>query len=647
MLFAETSEIPLLAIEGLAIILLAIASLVGILTRRLRMPYTVGLVLVGLALSLLYQANLGFSTGIVAQIRSFEATPELIMSLLVPPLIFEAAFHLDFNALRRNLAVILTFAILGVVLTMFLVGGLVAWGAEIALPAAIVFGTLVAATDPVAVIALFRSIGVPKRMQVLLEGESLLNDGTAIVVFSLALETLSQNQFSLPNSLLEFFRVAGGGLIVGVTLGYLLSLVFRRINAALVEATLTLVLAYGAYLVAESFHASGVLAVVGAGLLSGNLGPRRMSPTSRILVFNFWEISAFLANSFVFLLIGLQIDPGVLVANWQAIFVAILAVLVARAVVIFGLSWTGEDIPLNWQTVLYWGGLRGAISLALALSLPASLGLVRDQIQAMTFGVVLFTLLVQGTTMEKLVKRMELTQESDVQFEYQRRTARLMASRAAYERVEQMHQEGVLPDHVWECLAPVLEGHTRDLVETVSELIHAHPEVERDELETARKEALRAQRSTLNDLLTGGLISEEIFTELVTEVDTALDEPAGRWSALVFEEEFHKVTCLMAAVVQDRDAERAIQALKQSGVKVTRLSSTGGFLGRVNVTLLIGMQKGQEAQVVDALRESARKRVEFIINPLEGLRIPVVWPRRVKVGGATIFVFDVEDYREF
>ena len=168
--------------------MLAIASLVGILTRRFKLPYTVGLVLVGLALSLVPELSVQITPELILQLKDFQLTPELILGLLVPPLIFEAAFHLNIGALRRNLLTILTFAILGVILTTFMVGGLVSWGTQIPLPAAILFGSLIAATDPVAVIALFRSIGVPKRLQVLLEGESLLNDGTAIVIFTLASE---------------------------------------------------------------------------------------------------------------------------------------------------------------------------------------------------------------------------------------------------------------------------------------------------------------------------------------------------------------------------------------------------------------------------------------------------------------------------
>ncbi|UCH60134.1 MAG: cation:proton antiporter, partial [Anaerolineales bacterium] len=375
---AEFEEEQFLLIEEIIIAMLFVAVLVGIVAHRLRVPYTIGLVLIGLVLALRSPIDV-------------EISPNLILALLVPPLIFEAAFHLNFNDLRYNLVPILALAVPGVILTTFIVGGIVAWGTGLVLPVALVFGALVSATDPVSVVSLFRAMGVPKRLQVLLEGESLLNDGTAIVLFDLVVTVAVAGtaDFNLLISLTDFVRVAGGGLVVGVLLGTAVSQLISRIDDYLIETTLTSVLAYGAYLIAEILGVSGVLAVVAAGLVNGNIGPRGMSPTTRIVVFNFWEYAAFLANSFIFLLIGLQIELTVLFENWQLILWAILAILVARAIGVYGLSRIEREIPTKWQHILYWGGLRGAISLALALSLPDKLPEVSDQIQVMAFGVVL------------------------------------------------------------------------------------------------------------------------------------------------------------------------------------------------------------------------------------------------------------------
>src|SRR6266542_735021 len=351
------TDIDIVTIEKITVLLLLIASAVAVLARRLRIPYTVGLVLIGLVLSLLSSTVIKIS-------------PQIILALLVPPLIFEAAFHLRWDDLRRDFWLILLFAIPGVILTTLLVGGVVAWGTGLTIQAALVLGALISATDPVAVVALFRRLGVPRRLQVLLEGESLFNDGTAIVMFNLMTSIALAGQFSLATSVRDFIAVSGGGVLIGIALGMIVSQVIGRIQDPLVETTLTTVLAFGSYLVAEDFHVSGVLAVVAAGIINGNAGPSGMSATTRVVVFNFWEYAAFIANSFVFLLIGLTIDLNLMIANWQAILWAILAALVARIVSIYGFSIFGKDIPPKWKHILFWGGLRGAIALALVLSLP-------------------------------------------------------------------------------------------------------------------------------------------------------------------------------------------------------------------------------------------------------------------------------------
>ena len=276
--------------------------------------------------------------------------------------------------------------------------------------------------------ALFRTLGAPKRLALLMESESLFNDGTAIVVFNLVLMAALTGAFHPFQGAVDFLRVAVGGLAVGFVSGWLIAQLIARIDDYLIETTLTTVLAFGAYLIAERLHFSGVLAVVAAGLINGNIGPQGMSPTTRIVLFNFWEYMAFLANSLVFLLIGLQVNIPMLRANWQPVLLAVLAVLVSRAVVAYGLGWIHnrltDPIPWRWLHVLNWGGLRGAIALALALSLPAALGPGRDLVRVMAFGVVLFTLLVQSMTMKPLLRRLGIAARDPIQIEYEMRHAR-------------------------------------------------------------------------------------------------------------------------------------------------------------------------------------------------------------------------------
>ena len=501
--------------ETLIIELLLIVSVVAIVVRRLRIPYTVALVVVGFLLT--FQSTI-----------KLELTPELILALFIPPLVFEAAFHLNLTELRRNLPAILLLAVPGVILTTFIVGGILVLGPKLSLSLALVFGALISATDPVAVVALFRTLGVPKRLSVLIEGESLFNDGTAIVIFKVMLAIAITNQFDPFKGLVEFVIISVGGIMVGLVLGWLVAQVISRVDNYLIETTLTTVVAFGSYLVAEKLGMSGILAVLVAGLVNGNISPQGMSPTSRIVIFNFWEYVAFLANSLIFLLIGLSVNINALLAAWQPILWAILGVFIARAIVVYGLSWivnrVSEPIPLTWQHILNWGDLRGAVSLALVLSLPLPLGPERELLRVMAFGVVLFTLLVQSTTMAPLIRRLKIITRSEAQVEYELHHARLTALRSADSRLDRLHNDGMLSSHTWEKLKRYVTSQASSLAEKVRGMLIADPVLEAEELETGWREMLRAQRSSLFDLRHDGVISDDVFEQLSTEVDIQLSE---------------------------------------------------------------------------------------------------------------------------
>jgi len=505
--------------ETLFIELLILISIVAIVIRRLRIPYTVALVLVGLLFTL--QPGL-----------RLELTPELILALFLPPLVFESAFHVDLARLREYLIPILALAVPGVLITTVVVGFIVSTGAIVSLPVALVFGALISATDPVAVVALFRTLGAPKSLATLVEGESLLNDGTAIVVFNSALTiavagTAGQGgaDFNALKAVLDFLRVSGGGVLIGVVLGWLVYNVLRRVDDYLIETTLTTVLAFGAYLVAERLHFSGVLAVLGAGIVNGNLGPRGMSPTTRIVLFSFWEYLAFLANSLVFLLIGLDVNLSQLLANVGSITIAVFAIIASRAIVVYGLNFLvnlrGKRVPLAWQHVQFWGGLRGAVSLALALSLPVTFA-QRDLLRVMAFGVVLFTLLVQGTTIQWLLKRLGLMHQDDDQLEYERRHGRLMAAEAAKDQLQQLHSRSAVSQPVWTKFSAQLDAEAQSLLESQRQLLAERPALASAELEAVEREILRTQRARLGDLVRDGVISDSVFQELVADIDDRL-----------------------------------------------------------------------------------------------------------------------------
>ncbi|MFQ5578295.1 MAG: cation:proton antiporter [Anaerolineae bacterium] len=354
----------LLHIEFIIILLLFIVSIVAIAMRLIKLPYTVALVLVGLTLAFLGRLEINL-------------TREIILLIFIPPLVFEAAFHIHFDDLRENLALITILAVPGVLVVTFITGGIMAWAGGLSIGTALVFGALIAATDPVAVVAIFKELGAPKKLATIVEGESLFNDGTAIVIFNIILGIAISGDFNALNGVFDFTLVSGGGIVIGLGLGWVCARIITAIDDRLVETTLTTVLAYGAYLAAEEAHVSGVLAVVAAGILNGNISPQKMSATSKVVVFSFWEYVAFLANSLIFLLIGLEIDLNLLRGKWGLILLAWGSLMLARAIAVYGLGWLENrlrknKIPRRWQHLLTWGGLKGAISLALALGLPGT-----------------------------------------------------------------------------------------------------------------------------------------------------------------------------------------------------------------------------------------------------------------------------------
>jgi CPA1 family monovalent cation:H+ antiporter len=627
--------------------LLLIASLVAIGVQRFRMPYTVGLVLVGLALAFtIFEFFSGFSE--LQNLREL-AVPQLILVILVPPLIFEAAFHIKFNELRKNLWMVMTFAIPGVIVSMFLVGGAISWGASLSLNIALLFGALIAATDPVAVVALFRSLGVPKRIQVLVEGESLLNDGAAIVLFNLMIAVILGEQVISPSSIASQFLVtAGGGLLVGIIVGGLLSTFIRQVNNHLVEISLTVVAAYGSFLIAEDFHVSGVLAVVAAGLYIGNIGPKGMSPTTRISLYSFWDYVAFLANSFVFLVIGLVIDFESMILNWPIMLLAIGAVLVARAVVIYLFSGWNRSIPVRMKHVLYWGGLRGGISLALALSIPQAIG--SDNlilIQDMTFSVVLFTLLIQGTTMKPFITRLGFIERSPQQEAYRQSQARAFASYAAYERVKTLYGEGLISNHAWQILGPAMKKQIEARTEIVDEISHQDRRIEALAINNAYMEGLREQRSAYSTLFTSGAITEDDFKNLVSEVDyTLVNQEIGFGDLLIQRtSDQTSITHLIAAVIDDEDLDNALNMLNIMGIPTTTLSSSTGGGGRHKVSMLIGVEENQIDTVVSVLGSCCEKEVEFSDTIFD--RLPIVGRRKVQSGKMFVYIFEIEHYEEF
>jgi monovalent cation:H+ antiporter, CPA1 family len=402
----------------LFVLLVGVAALVTLLARRIHLPYTVALVAAGLA------------AGALAGPLRLEITPELVLVVLLPALIFEASYRTDFAHLRPVLGEVSLLAGPGVLLSAFLIGVVLHLCAGLELPQALVVGAMLSATDPAAVIATFGRLGAPRRLATIVEAESVFNDGTGIVIFVIAVDFVSRP--AGPGEIaVAFVGVALLSGLLGVAAGYLASRILPSVGDHLIEISLTVVLAYGTYLLADAFHLSGVIATAVAGIVLGTRARERgLSLRTEEALAAVWEFVAFLATAFVFLVVGFAIPLGALADAAVPIAWAFVAALASRAFIVYGLvgCWRmvrvrlgrrhgrrfegvrpatgtfGAGFPFGWLHVMFWSGLRGAVSTALALSLPIDFP-GRSSLQGITFGVVLVTLFLQATTAELVVGR--------------------------------------------------------------------------------------------------------------------------------------------------------------------------------------------------------------------------------------------------
>ena len=379
-------------------ILLLVAAVVAMLARRLRLPYSVGLVIAGIILALL-----PFSPNI-------ELTKDLLFTALLPPLIFEAAFYLHWPELRKDLVVILTLATLGVCISAAVTAVGMRYLGQWEWASALIFGVLIAATDPVSVIATFKEAGVKGRIRLLVEAESLFNDCTAAVGFSVALAFAAGQNLNAAGVTRALVFTVVGAVLCGVVVAALAVLLVGHTSDHLVEITFTTIAAYGSFLLAEHLHFSGVLATLTAGLIVGNVGHLGgLSEKGREAVQQFWEYAAFVANSLIFLLIGMREAHQNFRFVWLSALIAIILVTFARAFAIYPccllFARSARRVTFRQQHILFWGGLRGALALALVLSLPSNVPR-REEIISVAFAVVAFSIFVQGLTITPLMRRL-------------------------------------------------------------------------------------------------------------------------------------------------------------------------------------------------------------------------------------------------
>lgn len=376
----------------------------------LRIPYTVWLVIVGLVI------------GLLPHPQAIELTPRLVLFVFLPPLLFAGGWSIDTGELAKNWALVTLLATLGVVLGIAISYMLLVFGAHLRSETALIFGALVAATDPVAVLALFRAMRINATVQTIVEGESLFNDGTAAVTFTVLLAALAHSRAGLdvPAALSYFALLTAGGVAVGAVVGYAVRLLFRVVARQLpLVAVLTAIAAYGAYFIADYLSVSGIMAVVFAAIVAaGSRSLSRLSDQDRAWVANFWAVVAFVANTGVFVLIGVSIHMADIAAIWPAALLGIAAVMLGRPLIVHLLApvsaLLGRPLKPSWKNAIALAGMRGALSMALALSLPVGYP-DRALLVAMVFAVVLFTIVVQGALLEPLLRGMGLIGERTAQ----------------------------------------------------------------------------------------------------------------------------------------------------------------------------------------------------------------------------------------
>ena len=376
--------------------LLAASLVIGVLAERLKVPYTIALVVVGLAVSFDRNASpFDFGGG--------------LLFFFLPALLFEAAWNLPVEALKRTWATIAALAVPGVIVTMLIVAALMAWLTGLPWRFALVLGAIVSATDPVAVIATFRRIRVPVDLQTIVEGESLANDGVAAVLFATLVAVAGGMQLSIPSLVLEMVWLTVAALAIGVASAYAVAFLLRGTGDVEMRTVGTILVAYGSYILADFVHVSGIFATIAAGIVLRAL----LGGGDRDVVETFWGVIAFLANSLVFLLMGLTIRIDRLLGEPWLLAVALAAVIVSRLLVTFGLPRFRElrRGGAAWRRIIALAGIRGGLGLALALSLPEHLPHRLEIIDAV-FAIVLFTVIAQGLAIGPVAARLPLTAEA-------------------------------------------------------------------------------------------------------------------------------------------------------------------------------------------------------------------------------------------
>ena len=499
------------------ILLLLIATAVALVTQRLRISYVAGLVLAGLPITDLLSRRIGLD-------------PFLVLNLFLPILIFEAAINTDISRLRSTFKPIALLAGPGSVFSAAIIAVLVKFGLGLDWIPALLVGVILANTDTVSMIAVFKEIRVPSRLSTIVEGETLFNDAAALVTFNLLLVIYATGTISTTQVIKEVLIVALGGGLVGAVLGYLCLPIYVRLREPLSSLLLTVALALGAFQLGQFLGVSGAVAVVIAGLVFGNLGlPRSASASDRITLISFWEYAGFIVNTFIFLLIGIEINPLTLWQTLPSIVLVILAYQLGRILSVYSLLWVlrwiDRPIPWRWQHILILGNIKGSLSMALAVAIPLTLT-GRELIIELVFGAVLFSLVIQGLALPWLIKKLDISQVSAVTREIGQLQLQLIASKAAQDELANLLKSGVLPKAVYEELWASYQAKVavseRVLRDAYNQSRSGQMEPNNGQLDAIRRRLFLAEKAALSDALRKRIVPENLVQSYVKGLDEKL-----------------------------------------------------------------------------------------------------------------------------
>lgn len=501
------------------IILLLVATGVALVTQWLRVPYVTGLVLAGLPITELLSRPIGLD-------------PSLVLNLFLPILIFDAAINTDVSRLRSTFKPIALLAGPGAVLSSGIIAVLLKHGLGLDWIPALLVGVILANTDTVSMIAVFKEIPVPSRLSTIVEGETLFNDAAALVSFNLILTVYSTGSLTVFKGIQELLFVALGGSVVGLVLGYLSIPIFVRLNDPLSSLLLTVAVALGTFQVGQFLGVSGAVAVVMAGLIFGNVGlSRSTSASDRLTLLSFWEYASFGVNTFIFLLIGIEINPITLWRTLPAVLLAVLAFQIGRVITVYpllaGLRWIDRPIPVRWQHVLFLGNIKGSLSMALALSIPLTLP-GREGLIAIVFGAVLISLVGQGLSLPWLVKRLKISSVSETRQKIEELQLQLIASKAAQEELDSLLKSGVLPKAVYEELRASYQARVATSERVLREFYNRRsiqsPTGSNNlaQLDAIRRRLLLAEKGAVNDALRKRILSDDLVQTYVKNLNDQL-----------------------------------------------------------------------------------------------------------------------------